>query len=233
MAQEFNLNLRGALLTPEAKQSINYYLCLITMPTLPNGAQPVFTPVYPTDTDPSGVLNYTYDGIFEAISGNSYSDYMLPIYANQMVQNVTSVNVTDSAGNYTKGDPNSRIPPVAPIAADRNSNYTPANQVFIGQYNRANCFVLVMVSTAESDFHPTGGYKNTFGSYTPVTSEQGLVMQCQMTAVDGLPARAVIGAFPSANGQYAYTQAIDKSGVGGSSLVIHWDPNGIFPPIDL
>jgi hypothetical protein len=233
MAQEFYLNLRGALLHPEAKQSTNYYLCLITMPTLPDGAQPVFTPVYPAETDPSGVLNYTYEGTFEAIDGNSYSDYMLPIYANQMVQNVTSVVITDSAGNYTKGNPNSRIPPVAPFSVDRNSNYIPTNQVFIGQYNRANCFVVVMVSTAESDFHPTGGYKNTFGSYTPVNSDQGLVMQCQMTAVDGLPPRAVIGAFPSANGQYTYTQALDQSGVGGSSYVINWSPDETPAPIYL
>lgn len=212
--------LRGALIHPAANEGIDYYLCLITLPTLADGAQPEITPDYPTETDDSGILKYNYSGNIPTGYTGPVSDYLLPVYANQKVTNVNSVQVTGSDGNYVRGNPNNRIPPVTPISLIKNSNYEPANTVFKGLYGTNNYFVLMMVSTGASDSHPTGGYTNTFKSFQANgTTLQG-VLNPDSSITTG---RAVVGAVPATYQQYDYSQAIDGDGNECTSLLIKWD----------
>lgn len=185
--------LRGALIHPAAKDgsdgnaSIDYYLCLITLPTLPNGAQPQIVANYPTSSDDSGIIQYTYSGIMPTGFEGPTSDYLLPIYANQMVTNVTQVQVTDSAGNYVRGNPNGKIPPIAPIKVDSNSNYKPTNIIINGLYNPSNYFVVVML-------HSASGYTNSFLNIEK--NNDGTRLKCYLKEdATILTGRAVIGAF--------------------------------------
>lgn len=212
--------LRGALIQPANNTSIDYYLCVITLPTLPDGQQPQIVPNYPDAADNSGILNYTYSGIMPTGFNGPVSDYALPIYANQKVSNVVSVKITDSNGNYVMGNPNTKIPPVAPISIDKNSNYEPTNSVFQGIYNPSNYFVVVMVSTGASDDHPTGGYTNTFKSFTI----NGTTLQCELNPDPSITeGRAVIGVFPSTLNQFDYSQAINSAGEACTSLGVKYN----------
>lgn len=212
--------LRGALIHPAEKEGIDYYLCLITLPTtLSDGQTPVFLPDYPTETDESGILKYTCNVSIPTGYAGPVTDYLLPVYANQKVKNVTSVQVTGSDGNYVKGNPNNRIPPVSPINLTPNSNYEPANTVFKGLYGTDNYFILMMTSTGASDYHPTGGYNNTFKQFqNNGTTLQGVLNQ-DSSFTEGV---AVVGAVAAYNGQYDYSQVVDADGNNCTSYIIDW-----------
>ncbi len=201
----FDLNVRGALITPYNNQTVHYYLILIDLPTGTDLSG--FAIVPPPIDGSSTAINYTYSGVFTESQTDEncdgYSTYALPVYTIQKgmdrVKGASSITITDSQGNKVGGDPNRLHPPIVEILSTTSVICVP----FVVQSLKhpANYFVVVMAH------FPTGGYANSFPIIEDSLNMGGLIGEIRSDSTQINPDAAIGVIASSAFGQYTTVYA--------------------------
>lgn len=244
MANFDQYNVRGLWIQPQNRADVSYFFGVIDLPGNDLSASDFSINYHPENPQPNTIY-FTYNGDFNALNGDPQT-FNLPLYTYNPLDigynDTTAIVLTDNQGNVIPGNPNKGRPPILPIDAvpDNPNGYYPNNVVFAsdtlldGGGNYQYYFVVVMTSTQTVSPLPEGGYKNTFGGFSP--SPDGITMGCSLYPVDSLPALAVAGVFPvtcvnpSANStlQYVIINTPDGNG-GGPSYRIQWNDNSLTP----
>ncbi len=200
-------NLRGLTIEPGTKEWIQYYLCLIDLPS-----------IYPAPTFTEGVLTgstlaFQLEGGFPSLPTpeTPTTTYMLPIFvikATGSTPLVNAITISDQQLGLTyQGDPNRLHPPIIEwLVAFANQPVSQgvgiANTFTINSATNADqYFVVLAVNTGTN-----GGFSNLISTFPPMlgnTSYDPLLplnaQLCMLTndlSKTGIPV-AAIGAFSS------------------------------------
>lgn len=208
------VNLRGVRIFPENKHGIDYYVVVIDQPTsygLPGTM--TLQPVAEGATE----FEYKYNGtLVEIPNGVPVTTYLVGTFTDQKFAkpgpDVTlHVKVTDKTGQFARGNPNHRRPPVHEVYTQSDDFHPWVHILKSETPGTDNYFVAIMANTNYQG--NIGGFLNAMKVHPELDNETNLIAKLQ--PLTGNKTVAAIGTIASSNGQF--TSVVVRGNVGEKS----------------
>lgn len=205
------VNLRGVRIIPENKDGIDYYIVVIDQPTSQGlSGSMTLQPVAEGATE----FEYKYSGtLVEIPNGVPVTTYLVGVFTDQKFAKpadgvVLSVKVTAIDGQYAKGNPNHRRPPVNEVYQQSDDLHPWVHILKSETSGTDNYFVAIMANT--NYLGAIGGFLNAMKVHPEADNETNLI--AELEPLSGNKSVAAIGAIPSSNSQFTSVEVRGNAG---------------------